>query len=80
VTVRQIVGWNSIRNVNRIFIGQRLIVGKASGEQTFHRVETGDTVSLIAQLRGVPLARVMSLNPSLRQDSSLDIGALVRLS
>jgi len=79
-TVRQLVEWNNIRNVNRIFIGQRLIVGKASGEQTFHRVEAGDTLQVIAQVRNVPLARVLSLNPSLSQNSSLEVGSLVRLS
>lgn len=79
-TVRQLVEWNSIRNVNRIVIGQRLIVGKASGDQTFHRVEAGDTVTLIAQLRGVPLARVLALNPSLGQDIPPEVGSLVRLS
>ncbi len=79
-TVRQIAEWNGIRNINRIFIGQRLIVGKASGEQTFHRVEAGDTVTLIAELRGVPLARVLALNPSLNQNSALEVGSLVRLS
>ena len=79
-TVRQIAEWNSIRNVNRIFIGQRLIVGKARGEQTFHRVEAGDTLPMIAELRNVPTARVLSLNPSLSQNSTLEVGSLVRLS
>jgi LysM repeat protein len=78
-TVRQLVQWNSIRNVNRIFIGQRLIVGKNSSVQSFHRVEAGDTVSLIAQLRNVEVARVLSLNPSLSQNSTLEVGALVRV-
>ena len=78
-TVRQLVEWNSIRNVNRIFIGQRLIVGKDSATQSFHRVEAGDTVSLIAQLRNVELARVLSLNPSLSENSTLEVGALVRV-
>jgi LysM repeat protein len=79
-TVRQIAEWNNIRNINRIVIGQRLIVGKASGEQTFHRVESGDTVAVIAQVRNVPVARVLALNPSLSQNSTLEVGSLVRLS
>lgn len=79
-TVKQLAEWNNIRNINRIFIGQRMIVGKASGEQTFHRVEAGDTVAVIAELREVSLAKVLSLNPSLSQNSTLDVGALVRLS
>ena len=79
-TVRQIAEWNSISNINRIVIGQRLIVGKASGEQTFHRVEAGDTLGAIAQLRNVPIARVLAMNPSLGQDSALEVGSLVRLS
>jgi LysM repeat protein len=79
-TARQIAEWNNIRNINRIFIGQRLIVGKASGEQTFHRVEAGDTVAVISQVRNVPVARVLALNPSLSQNSTLEVGSLVRLS
>ena len=79
-TVRQIAEWNNIRNINRIIIGQRLIVGKASGEQTFHRVEAGDTLQVIAQLRNVPLARVLALNPGLSQNSALEAQSLVRLS
>jgi LysM repeat protein len=80
LTVRQIAQWNNIRDVNRIFVGQRLIVGKTRGEQTFHRVEAGDTVTLISELRNVPLARVLSLNPTLRQNSTLNVGVLVRVS
>jgi LysM repeat protein len=71
--------WNNIRNVNRIIIGQRLIVGKDSSQQSFHRVESGDTVDVIAQLRGTTTARVLSLNPSLRQNSTLEVGSLVRV-
>ena len=79
-SVRQLAEWNSIRNVNRIFIGQRLIVGKSSGEQTFHRVESGDTVAVIAEARNVSVARVLSLNPPLSQNSTLEVGSLVRVS
>jgi LysM repeat protein len=78
-SVRTVADWNNIRNVNRIFIGQRLIVGKDSSQQSFHRVEAGDTVDVIAQLRGTTTARVLSLNPNLRQNSTLEVGSLVRV-
>lgn len=79
-SVRQIAEWNNIRNINRIVIGQRLIIGKASGEQTLHRVEAGETPPIIAALRDTPLARILALNPGLGQNDALEVGSLVRLS
>ena len=78
-SVAKIREWNNLRNVNRIFIGQRLIVGKVSAEQAFHRVEAGDTVDIIATLRETTTARVLALNPSLRQGTALEVGSLVRV-
>ena len=78
-TVSKIASWNSIRNVNFIRVGQRLIVGQASQTQSFHEVESGDTVSIIADARDVTMAKILSLNPSLQSDSTLEVGSLVRV-
>jgi len=78
-TVSKIASWNSIRNVNFIRVGQRLVVGQASETQSFHEVESGDTVSIIADARDVSVAKILSLNPSLQSDSTLEVGSLVRV-
>jgi LysM repeat protein len=78
-TVSKIASWNSIRNVNFIRVGQRLIVGQASATQSFHEVESGDTVSIIADVRDVSVAKILSLNPSLQSNSTLEVGSLVRV-
>jgi LysM repeat protein len=65
--------------VNLIRLGQRLIVGQASSTQSFHEVESGDTVSIIADARDVTVAKILSLNPSLQSNSTLEVGSLVRV-
>lgn len=78
-TVAKIRDWNKLRNVNLIRVGQRLIVGQKTEEQGFHRVEAGDTVTLIAQLRGTTVPKVLALNPNLQQNQTLETGLLVRV-
>jgi LysM repeat protein len=78
-TVSKIASWNSIRNVNLIRVGQRLIVGQTSQTQSFHEVEAGDTVSIIADVRDVSVAKILSLNSSLQSNSTLEVGSLVRV-
>jgi LysM repeat protein len=79
-TVRKLVADNGIRNVNRIFIGQRFKVGEITTTQTFHRGQEGDTPERIAQRRSTPVATVLSLNPSLRAGETVAPGTLVRIS
>ena len=78
-TVSAIRDSNSIRNVNLIYIGQRLIVGSADQEQKFHKVESGDTVAVIADVRDVSTTTILALNPSLQSNSTLEVGSLVRV-
>jgi LysM repeat protein len=78
-TVSKIRDWNSIANVNLIYVGERLVVGQATETQSFHRVEDGDTVSIISELRDVSVAKILSLNSSLQSDSTLEVGSLVRV-
>lgn len=79
VRVSDIRDWNKLRNVNFIRIGQRLIVGQETQTQSFHRVEAGDTVAIISDLRDVSEAKILSLNPSLQSNSTLEVGSLVRV-
>ena len=78
-TVSALRDANTIRNVNFIVIGQRLVVGSADQEQKFHRVEAGDTVSLIAELRDVSTTTILRLNSTLQSNSTLEVGSLVRV-
>ncbi len=78
-TVSELRDANNIRNVNFIVIGQRLVVGSADEQQQFHRVESGDTVAVIAEVRDVSTTTILRLNPSLQSDSTLEVGSLVRV-
>jgi len=78
-TVSALRDANDIRNVNLIYIGQRIIVGSADQEQKFHRVEAGDTVAIISDVRDVPVSTILALNSSLQSNSELEEGSLVRV-
>jgi LysM repeat protein len=79
-TVRKLVADNGIRNVNRIFVGQRLKVGQTTTVRTFHRAQEGDTPERIASRRSVNVSGVLSLNPTLAAGVVITPGTLVRLS
>jgi LysM repeat protein len=79
-TVKALMTANSIRNANRIFVGQKLKVGKSTRELSYHRAQEGDTPERIAERRSVPLATVLSLNTALRSAQVITPGTLVRLS
>jgi LysM repeat protein len=79
-TVRKLAADNGIRNVNRIFVGQRLKVGQTTTVRTSHRAQEGDTPERIAERRSVNVSRVLSLNPTLRSGVVITPGTLVRIS
>jgi len=79
-TVRKLAADNGIRNVNRIFIGQRLKVGQTTTVRTSHRAQEGDTPERIAERRSVNVSSVLSLNPTLRSGVVITPGTLVRIS
>lgn len=79
-TLRGLAADNGIRNVNRIFIGQRLKVGQTTVVLTFHRAQEGDTPERIAERRGTSSASVLGLNPALRSGEAVTPGTLVRIS
>lgn len=79
-TVPKLVADNSISNRNRIYQGQKLIVGTTTQTMTYHRAQSGDTPERIAERRSVALATVLTLNASLKSGSEIGAGTLVRLS
>ena len=79
-TVSKIAAANSISNVNRIYEGQRLKVGTANQNTTYHRAQSGDTPERIAERRSVDLSTLLSLNSSLSSGQVITVGELVRLS
>jgi len=79
-TVSKIVADNGIRNVNRIFVGQRLKVGQTSQTLSYHRSQEGDTLQRIAERRSVTLQTIRGFNPALPAEGVLPAGTLVRIS
>jgi len=79
-TVSKLVQDNSIRNRDRIFVGQRLKVGVSETTSTYHRAQEGDTLTRIAERRSVPLERLLSLNSDRTATSAITVGDLIRLS
>lgn len=67
VTVQALMRWNSLRNANVIYVGQRLVVGKsASGAATLtsgvHVVRRGETLSALARRYGTTVAAIRKAN------------------
>lgn len=79
-TVTKLVADNSIRNRNRIVVGQRLKVGVSTTTMTYHRAQEGDTLTRIAERRSVGLDRLVSLNSPRTATSAISVGDLIRLS
>ena len=81
VSLNSLVSLNNLANPNRIFIGQRLqISAGTSVQQSFHRVQSGDTLPVISVRRSVALSELIRLNPSLPASGDLRDGTLVRVS
>jgi LysM repeat protein len=79
-TVSTLTSLNSISNPNRLTVGQRLKVPSTTGtQQSFHRVQSGDTLPVIAQRRSVALAELVILNPGVSASGDLRDGSLIRV-
>ena len=65
-SVRTLMRWNSLRNANVIYVGQRLVVGRTSGGQTtsggVHVVRRGETLSALARRYGSTVAAIRDVN------------------
>ena len=80
-SVRSLATLNSISNVNRIYPGQTLSIrAGASTQQSFHRVQAGDTLPVISIRRSIPLAELIRLNPTAPSSGGLRDGTLIRVS
>jgi len=80
VSLSSLVSLNTLSNPNRIFVGQRLQVSAGSSvQQSFHRVQSGDTLPVISARRSVALSELIRLNPTLPSSGDLRDGTLVRV-
>jgi LysM repeat protein len=80
-TVSALVALNKLRNPNRIFVGQRLVVSSGTAQQqSFHRVQAGDTLPIIALRRSIALSELVRLNPQSPASGDLRDGTLIRVS
>lgn len=64
VTARAIAVENNIRNINLIYIGQRLIIptNRYDLNHTLYKIRWGDTLYSISRRYGVPIATIVRLN------------------
>lgn len=68
VTIADLVKWNSIKNPNFIYVGQKLIVGWSGtpqppeAEKVYYTVVRGDNLSKIAKKFGTTVAQLVSWN------------------
>jgi LysM repeat protein len=80
-TVSSLASLNTVSNINRIFVGQRLSIGAgATTQQSFHRVQSGDTLPVISIRRSIALADLIRLNPTAPASGDLRDGTLIRVS
>ena len=64
VTVAQLMRINNLRNANRIYTGQRLVIrpGKSAPGSAVYVVKKGDTLMKIAKKNGVSVAAIQQAN------------------
>ena len=64
VTARAIAVENGIRNINLIYVGQRLIIptNRYDLNHTLYKIKWGDTLYSISRRYGVPIATIVRLN------------------
>jgi len=80
-SINSLASLNSIPRVDRIFVGQRLFIPtKETTQQSFHRVQSGDTLPVISIRRSIALAELLRLNPTAPASGDLRDGTLIRVS
>lgn len=79
-SIRSLATLNSIPRIDRIFVGQRLTIRTEETQQSFHSVQPGDTLEVIAIRRSISLAELIRMNPSAPATGDLRDGSLIRVS
>lgn len=80
-TVAKLAALNGIKNPNVISVGQKLKVsgGTSVPVKQYYTVKRGDTMSGIAAKYKTTLAKLDSLNPSIKNLNQIDVGQKVRV-
>lgn len=77
VTVKQLVEWNNIKNPDRIYAGERLIIKQPA--YIYHIVVRGDTLTKIAREYNTSIAKILELNPTIKNPNLILVGQRIRI-
>lgn len=88
ISLAQLLTWNpQIRNIHRIFPGQKIVIGYTQGNETaqmqqdavFVVVQRGDSLYAIARRNRVPLGIIVYLNPQIAKQKYIYCGQRIRI-
>lgn len=79
-TARAIAVENNIRNINLIYVGQRLIIptNRYDLNHTLYKIQLGDTLWSISRRYGVPIATIVRLN-RIQNPNLIYAGSTIRI-
>ena len=79
-TARAIAVENNIRNINLIYVGQRLIIptNRYDLNHTLYKIQWGDTLWSISKRYGVPIATIVRLN-RIQNPNLIYAGSTIRI-
>lgn len=79
-TARAIAVENNIRNINLIYVGQRLIIpiNRYDINHTLYKIQWGDTLWSISRRYGVPIATIVRLN-RIQNPNLIYAGSTIRI-
>ena len=79
-TARAIAMENNIRNINLIYVGQRLIIptNRYDLNHTLYKIQWGDTLWSISRRYGVPIATIVRLN-RIQNPNLIYAGSTIRI-
>ena len=79
-TARAIAVENNIRNINLIYVGQRLIIptNRYDLNHTLYKIQWGDTLWSISRRYGVPIATIVRLN-RIKNPNLIYAGSTIRI-
>lgn len=79
-TARAIAVENNIRNINLIYVGQRLIIptNRYDLNHTLYKIQWGDTLWSISRRYGVPIATIVRLN-RIQNPNLIYAGSTIRI-